>query len=118
MITLHPCLHGQARLRQRGFRSNDHELIFTHGKAINDNEIVMPETVAAHEIALRQQKIDTLKRRGVASNAEIVALKREIHQFERIRNRKIVVDRDVLVTAYRPSQREMRRCFKRLRRGA
>ncbi|HEY4167260.1 MAG TPA: hypothetical protein VGM96_10805 [Reyranella sp.] len=117
MITLHSCPHGQARLRQRGFRSNDHELIFAHGVAINDNEIVMPETVTTHEIALRQLKMDSLKRRGVARNAEVAALKREIHQFERIRNRKIVVDEDVLVTAYRPSQREMRRCFRRLRGG-
>jgi hypothetical protein len=117
MSTLHHSLHGQARLRQRGFRSNDHELIFSLGVAINDNEIVMPEAVAAYEIALRRQKIDSLKRRGVAGNAEIAALKREIHQFERIRNRKIVVKEDVLVTAYRPSRREMRRCFRRLRSG-
>ena len=120
MTALHCCPHGRARLRQRGFRGNDHELIYLLGVQVDDQEIFIPEVVVAYEIAVRQHRIGSIERRTIVGNAgskydEISSLKREIHQLERLPNRKIVHDKDVLITGYRPSRRGQRRCIRRLR---
>ncbi len=120
MTLLRCCLHGRARLRQRGFQANDHDRIFLLGVHISDQEIFLPEAVAAFEISLVQRRINALWRTKNHSEAgvmqeEIAEMKREIHQIERIRNRKIVVEDDVLITGYRPTPRHTRKCFRRLR---
>ena len=117
MITLRKTQHGQARSQQR-FREGDVELIFSLGLDVSDNEIFMTNKSAKFEIRLRQQKINFLLRTERASHQayhEIVSLKSEIHQIERIRNRKIVVDGTTLISCYPTTRREQRRCL-RLRR--
>lgn len=80
----------------------------------------MPKAIAAYEIAVRQQKIRSIERYGIVGDDvpghdEVAALRREIHQFEHIQNRKIVFEDDVLITGYRLSPRGQRRCIRRLR---
>lgn len=105
MISLQTSRHGQARLQQRAFRGNDHELIYLLGVHINDQEIFMPKRVVEYEIHIRRKKITAINRRTNAAtypsiHDDISELKREIHQLERIRNKKIVVDGTTLITAY------------------
>ena len=119
MMKLRPCRHGQARLRQRGFQARDDDLILSLGIQVNENEIFMPDATAAYEIARLQWRIFSVRRNrfcgGVSRNEQVARLKRDIHQIERIRNRKIVVDGDVLLTGYRTSRRHQRGCLRRLR---
>lgn len=121
MMKLRPCPHGQARLRQRGFQARDDDLILSLGIQVNENEIFMPDATAAYEIARLQRRIVSVRRNASAAvcrNEKVARLKRDIRQIERIRNRKIVVDGDVLVTGYRTSRRHQRGCLRRLRDGA
>ena len=79
MNTLTVTRHGETRMRQRGFRNVDLEVILTHGTDIGHNRIM-------------------LKRRDAAKR--ISELKKEIAMYERLTDKTIVVSENHLVTAY------------------
>lgn len=114
------CRHARVRLRQRGFRQDDHEVILLCGVQVSNEEIIMPAVTANYEIALLQQQIARLWRQHMSgaacmSSEELAAMKQQIHQLERIKNRKIVVRDGVLVTAYKPTKRSLGSSFRSLR---
>lgn len=82
-MTIQFTKHGHARLRQRGFRTEDVELIRRCGTPLDDNE--------AEVYLLREQD----------AAAEIANLKHDIQRLERLRNSRVVISNDTLVTVYR-----------------
>ena len=114
--------HGSVRIQQRAFRGSDIEVIYDSlGTEISGNEMIVLSKVAEYEIRLRQKRINKIRQQSVAGNyslghTEILILKREIHQIERIRNRKIVVDGTTFITGYPTTHGEQRRCLRKLRR--
>ena len=76
--------HGETRMRQRGMRNGDADLILACGTQVEDETWLLRE-------------------RDVCRKIE--ALKREIRALERLKNHKVVVRDGRIVTAYlsRPS---------------
>lgn len=79
--------HAQKRLRQRGFRQCDVELVLANGVDC-DEATVLTDQAARQAIAVRKQ--------------EIIAL-------ERLRGAAVVVAGDAIATVYRPGRGRMRR---------
>lgn len=90
MIKLYITKHGRARMRQRGLRKTDPELILEYGTEIGQDRIMLRERDADKAIRSR---------------------KREIAILERLKNKVVVVSDGRLITAYhataalRPSHR-------------
>ena len=73
--------HAEMRMQQRGFRKGDIELIVGLGTRVSDDAYL-----------LRRQDVDR----------EIDVRRREIQALDRLRDRKVVVVDDTVVTCYRP----------------
>jgi hypothetical protein len=86
--------HALTRQKQRGFRATGFERIYRYGTMIGDQEIFMTN----NEIQSR-----------------IHEYKLEIQMLERLRNCKIVVDGNVIITGYHTTKRERRKCRLRKR---
>lgn len=71
--------HAEVRMRQRGFRKADVDLVLSVATRVADDAFFLTDQDAAREIERR---------------------KREIQQLERLRGSKIVVEGDALVTLY------------------
>ena len=71
--------HGRARMRQRGLREADLDLILEYGTEIGQDRIML---------------------RGRDTDKIIQSLKREIAKFERLKNKVVVVSDGRLITAY------------------
>ena len=74
--------HAQTRMQQRGLRKGDVELIVDFGTRVADDAYL-----------LCRQDVDR----------EIERRRREIQAFSRLRDHKVVVVDDTIVTCYRPS---------------
>lgn len=85
--------HAEMRMCQRGIRKADVELVLRHATSIDDHVYFLSNKDADREI--RQRRL-------------------EIQMLERLRNQKVVVDGDAVVTCY-PSQRKDQK--RTLRRG-
>ncbi len=85
--------HGQSRMQQRGIRKEDVRLVQECGTQVDDDTWLMRKRDAIREIEIR---------------------KREIQRLERLRNHKVVIRDERVVTAYpsRPSDQKLA-----LRRG-
>jgi hypothetical protein len=117
MNKLFPLPHGRSRLQQRGFRLGDAELIRALGVEMGPGEFFVPDGVVTREIHRRQRAINAANREVHARSSvhrTIAGLKREIHRLERVRNRRVVVDGDVLITAYPMTSAERRRGLRRV----
>ena len=79
MTELHITHHAQARMRQRGFREVDLDLILSVATAIADDAFLLTEQDAARAIRDR---------------------KREIQQIERLRGSKVIIEGNTLITLY------------------
>ena len=79
MTRLHLSNHAEIRMRQRGFRISDIDLVFNGATRVTDDAYFMSDHDAAREIALR---------------------KREIQQIERLRGSKIIVAGGSVITLY------------------
>lgn len=118
--------HAETRMRQRGMRPRDLELLWRYGSAIGDDD---------HEVYFlkhkdAQREIDRLSREirrrtrsqgasaRVGRERETHRLKREIHMLERLRGRKLVVSDGTVVTCYRSGRRDRRRVLRREWEGA
>ena len=85
--------HGETRMRQRGMRNGDADLILACGTQVEDETWLLLERDVRREIEARKQEIKAL---------------------ERLENRKVVVRDGRIVTSY-PSRRSDQK--RTLRRG-
>ena len=118
--------HAETRMRQRGMRPRDLELVWRYGSAISgdDHEVYFLK----HKDA--QREIDRLngeirgqtRSQGPSARMdrerEMHRLKPEIHVLERLRGRKLVVTDGTVVTCYRSNRRDRKRMFRKGREGA
>lgn len=126
MNTLVLSRHAETRMRQRGMRPSDLELVWRYGSAIGDDD---------HEVYFLKHKdaqgeIDRLngeirrqtRAQGPSAHMdrerETHHLKLEIHMLERLRGRKLVVAGGTVVTCYRSNRRDRKRMFQRRWKGA
>ena len=87
--------HGETRMRQRGMRNGDADLILAYGTQIEDGAWLLRERDVRREIEAR---------------------KREIKALERLENRKVVVSGGCIVTAYPSRPSDLKRALRRGRR--
>lgn len=87
--------HAAARLRQRGYRDRDVEVVLAHGTHLNEATVLTDEDAAR----------------------AIAAKKREIHELERLRGTAVVVADGVVASVYRPDRRRLRRFMGRANRS-
>lgn len=79
--------HAQARMRQRGFREEDADLVFRVGTRVADDAFLLTDKDAARAIRKRKQ---------------------EIQQLERLRGSKVIVEGETLITLYHTARRYRR----------
>ena len=85
--------HASARLRQRGLRERDVDLLMRYGTTTRDGLLLERRTVVAL----------------------IRAMKNKIHDLERLSGVFAVVKGECLVTAYRPGRGKRRRQYEGVR---
>jgi hypothetical protein len=83
--------HAEQRMRQRGRRPQDIDVLVRCGTQIGPNELLL----TTHD-----------------AQAEISRLKREIQLLERLSGWMAVVQGDTLVTVYRPNDRRRKALFR------
>jgi hypothetical protein len=82
--------HAIARLRQRGYRESDLELVIRFGTEVADGV--------------------TLRRRD--ADRRIGEIKRQLSDLERLKGTHVVLQDDVVVTTYRVSKHNRRKLFR------
>lgn len=87
MLDHHMTSHAKARMRQRGFRKGDVNLVLSVATRVSEDAFLLTDQDAAREIQRR---------------------KHEIQQLERLRGSKIIVQGVNLVTLYH-SERKLNR---------
>jgi len=80
--------HGLARMQQRGFKAADIDLIAHCGTYFGDHEVFFTNKDA---------------------DREIKSLKKMIKKLDRLRNRKIVIKNNAIVTCHPCEQKEVKR---------
>ena len=124
MLVLSP--HAETRMRQRGMRPSDLDLIFRVGSVIGGDihdVYFLKNKDVRREIHRLSGEIRRRKRsRSPCARSdrerETHRLKREIHMLERLRSRKLVVANRTVVTCYRSCRRDQKRMFRRGWEGA
>ncbi len=89
-----PSRHAETRMRQRGFRYSDLVCVLDHGSLIGDDTYFLSRKDVDREI--RQHK-------------------REIQRLERLKNSKIVIKGETIVTCCRSHLRDQKRLLRRKR---
>ncbi|HMR34606.1 MAG TPA: hypothetical protein PKA13_13570 [Geminicoccaceae bacterium] len=79
MLDLRLTRHAEVRMRQRGFRKADVDLVLSVATRVADDAFFLTDRDVAREIERR---------------------KHEIQQLERLRGSKIIIDADSLITLY------------------
>ena len=125
MNTLVLSRHAEARMRQRGMRPCDLELIWRYGSAIGDDHEVyfLKHKDAQREIdrlngEIRRQARSQTPPARMDRERETRRLKREIQMLERLKGRKLVVAGGTVVTCYRSNRRDRERMFQSGWKGA
>lgn len=80
--------HAEARMRQRGYKDEDVDLVFRVGKRVADDAFLLTDKDAARAIRKRKQ---------------------EIQQLERLRGSQVIVEGETLITLYHTTMRPRRR---------
>lgn len=80
--------HAQARMRQRGFKEEDADLVLRVGTRVADDAFLLTDKDAARAIRKRKQ---------------------EIQQLERLRGSQVIVEGETLITLYHTTMRPRRR---------
>ena len=118
--------HAETRMRQRGMRPSDLDLILRFGSVIGGdihdvyflkNKDVQREIDRLNG-EIRRQKRSRSPCPRTAPERETRRLKRDIHMLERLRSRKLVVADGTVVTCYRSCRRDQKRMFRRGWEGA
>lgn len=84
--------HAEVRMGQRGFRQEDIEEVLLHGTRVAPDAYLMQRTDA---------------------NREIAALKCRIRRMERLKDLKVVVEGDRVITCYRSAPANQQRTLRR-----
>lgn len=87
--------HGATRMRQRGMKNGDVALILAHATQVDNETWMLLERDANHAIQNRKQEIEAL---------------------ERLRNFKLVMCSDGVVTAYPSRHSDQKRTLRRSKR--
>lgn len=87
--------HGAIRMRQRGMKNDDVALILAHATQVDNETWMLLERDANHAIKNRKQEIEAL---------------------ERLRNFKLVMCSDGVVTAYPSRRTDQKRALRRGKR--
>lgn len=117
--------HAQARMQQRSFSETDISTIARCGTIITDQEILLTNKDVQREVGLIRSEIKSLERmikhsrvascgtqlpeEQSASCIKVYELRQQIIQLERLRNRKIVINGNRVVTCYHCSPSELKR---------
>lgn len=80
--------HAEARMRQRGYKDDDVDLVFRVGTRVADDAFLLTDKDAARAIRKRKQ---------------------EIQQLERLRGSQVIVEGETLITLYHTTMRPRRR---------
>lgn len=80
--------HAEARMRQRGYKDEDVDLVFRVGTRVADDAFFLTDKDAARAIRKRKQ---------------------EIQQLERLRGSQVIVEGETLITLYHTTMRPRRR---------
>jgi len=91
MNTLTISKHAEIRMRQRGLRCSDLDLILHCGSEIRDGTYFLSRKDAEREICRR---------------------KREIQALERLQGQKVIVADETVVTCYRSNSRDQKRMLR------
>jgi hypothetical protein len=87
MLDLHITNHAEARMRQRGFRKVDVDLVLSVATRVGKDVFFLTDQDAAREIERR---------------------KHEIQQLERLRGSKMIVESNALITLYHVARKHQR----------
>lgn len=87
MLDLHFTNHAEGRMRQRGFRKADVDLVLRVATRVADDAFFLTDKDAAREIKRRR---------------------REIQQLERLRGSKLIVEGGSLITLYHANRKSPR----------
>ena len=120
--------HMQTRMQQRSFSQTDVHLIIRYGTAINDEEIYLANKDAQCEIFHLRCRIKIIQRRlnnsrisrcgteaisgSLNPSSEIARLHRQIQAIDRLKNRKVVLKGNHVVTCYSCTKSELKRISK------
>lgn len=80
--------HAETRMRQRGYKDEDVDLVFRVGTRVADDAFLLTDKDAARAIRKRKQ---------------------EIQQLERLRGSQVIVEGETLITLYHTTIRPRRR---------
>ena len=89
-------LHAERRMRQRGIPEANIDFVVKCGTPLDDGAFFLSQADVYREINLRKQEIQLL---------------------EKLKNCKVVVRGDAVLTAYRPTGKKLKRTLRRLRDG-
>ena len=89
--------HAEARMRQRGLRLNDLDLVLRCASEIGEDIYFLSRKDAEREISRR---------------------KREIQALERLQGQKVIVADATVVTCYRSHRRDQKRMLQKVRESA
>ena len=92
MNDLVPTRHGERRMRQRGMRNGDVQLVLAHGTQVDD---------------------ETWMLRARDADRAIQSYKRAIQRVERLRNSKFVIRNSRILTAYSSQPSDQKRTLRR-----
>ena len=127
MSALIPSRHAETRMRQRGMRPSDPDIILRCGSEVGGDIhgiYFLKHKDAQREIDNLQGQIRRLRQVQVSfadninREREIRRLKCEIHTLERLRGRKLVVADGAIVTCYRSNRRDRKHILRRGREFA
>lgn len=97
MLDLHLTRHGAVRMRQRGFRPSDLDLVLDVATQAAEDAYILTNQDADREIAKR---------------------KAEIQQLERLRGSKFIIEGGALITLYHGASSKNRSGYNKSRRAA
>ena len=103
--------HCTTRMQQRGMRPGDLQLVMEHGTEIGLGRIMLTSSDAEHAIAELRKQIELCSDQG-----ESARLGSRLRAFDRLRNRVVVVEDGVFVTAYHNDAKTPRAVGKQVRR--
>jgi hypothetical protein len=120
--------HAQTRMQQRSISNEDVLAILSYGTSFDDNTIILTHKDATHALDILKNDLRKLERE-VGSRTEagrtidigkldseqkqLIKQQRETMQrIQRLRNCKVVIDGDTVITCYRCSQKNIKRAYK------
>jgi hypothetical protein len=120
--------HAQARMQQRSFSKSDISSIIHLGTFINDKEVLFTRKDTEREISNLREHIKTIIHRISKNRIDLCGteirqsndslysklsyLRQQIDGLERLKNRKVVVSGNHVVTCYSCSKSELKRISK------